>query len=106
MTFDQFQQECLVLSAFKSNPNFDLKYWGLALAGEAGEVADEIKKCIRDENFILTEERRQLMLNEMANVLYYLSRMATELEVGLEALAIRQIELTTIKKLQKERETQ
>ena len=98
MTFNEFQDECIKTSAFKDNPLFDLRYWALAIAGESGEVADEIKKSIRDENFILTPQRKELLLNEMANVLYYLSRMSTDLGVTLESLAERQIQLCLMKK--------
>jgi len=98
VTLQEFQQSCLDNSAFKDSPLYDLRYWGLAIAGEAGEVADEIKKCIRDENFILTPQRKELILNEMANVLYYLSRISSNLGVELESLTERQIELCLKKK--------
>jgi NTP pyrophosphatase (non-canonical NTP hydrolase) len=102
MTFNEFQQECIENSAFKDNPNFDIRYWALALAGESGEVADEVKKMLRDDGWSrwveIEDHRKELILNEMANVLFYLARMASNLNVNLEELPHRQIRLCIEKK--------
>ena len=55
---------------------------GLAIAGEAGEVADEIKKINWYDNGKLTIERRLNMKNELGDLLWHLLETATS--VGYE----------------------
>jgi NTP pyrophosphatase (non-canonical NTP hydrolase) len=58
-----------------------LTYVGLGIAGEAGEVADDIKKMIRDDNNVLTPERRHRLLLETGDVLFYITRLCRHLGV-------------------------
>ncbi|HYB24348.1 MAG TPA: nucleoside triphosphate pyrophosphohydrolase family protein, partial [Solirubrobacteraceae bacterium] len=64
-----------------------LAYPALGLAGEAGEVAEHAKKAIRDDGGVVTEERRVAMAKELGDVLWYVSQLATELELDLDEIA-------------------
>ena len=64
-----------------------LSYPALGLAGEAGEVAEQIKKSIRDDAGVLTAERREALAKELGDVLWYLAQLATELELELDEVA-------------------
>jgi NTP pyrophosphatase (non-canonical NTP hydrolase) len=64
-----------------------LAYPALGLAGEAGEVAEHAKKAIRDEQGIVSDERRQAMAKELGDVLWYVAQLATELELDLDEIA-------------------
>jgi NTP pyrophosphatase (non-canonical NTP hydrolase) len=64
-----------------------LAYPALGLAGETGEVAEHAKKAIRDDGGTITAERRAAMARELGDVLWYLSQLATELELDLDAIA-------------------
>ena len=68
-----------------------LIYPALGLAGEAGEVAEHVKKAIRDDGGEVSEERRTAMAKELGDVLWYVSQLASEL--GLELDEIAQINL-------------
>jgi NTP pyrophosphatase (non-canonical NTP hydrolase) len=61
----------------------ELEWLTLAMVGEAGEIANEVKKMRRDDGG-LGETRRQLVLNEMGNVMVYLTLMAAMLGVPME----------------------
>ncbi|MGH7974915.1 MAG: nucleoside triphosphate pyrophosphohydrolase family protein [bacterium] len=61
-----------------------LAYTILGLCSEAGEVAGKFKKCIRDDNSVLTEERRQQLIDETGDVLWYLARISQHLGTTLE----------------------
>jgi len=50
-----------------------LSYVTLGLAGEAGEVAEKVKKIIRDNNGEVSEEKRKEVLKELSDVFWYLS---------------------------------
>ena len=61
-----------------------LTYTALGLCGEAGEVAEKIKKFIRGDNSISLKED---LLYELGDVLWYLSNLAFELNYTLEDVA-------------------
>ena len=54
-------------------------YPALGLCGEAGEVADKVKKVLRDEAGVFSDERRQAIALELGDVLWYVSQLADEL---------------------------
>lgn len=64
-----------------------LVYPSLALAGEAGELANEVKKYLRDDRGVLTQERRHKMLLECGDVLWYTAKCARELGMTLAEVA-------------------
>lgn len=68
-----------------------LAYVGLGL-GEAGEVQGKLKKVIRDDNGVITEERRQEILDEVGDIIWYTVRLCDELNVGFDAVLTRNIE--------------
>ncbi len=87
MNFKTYQKISRKTAIYPDQGN-NIIYPTLGLAGEAGEVADIIKKSIRDnEGKIDTEIRAKLFL-ELGDVLWYLSAIATELDTSLEAIAI------------------
>ncbi len=62
-------------------------YTTLGLAGEAGEIPNKVKKIIRDDGGILTDEKRQAILDEIGDVLWYVARLADELGKRLGDIA-------------------
>jgi NTP pyrophosphatase (non-canonical NTP hydrolase) len=65
----------------------NLVYPTLGLAGEAGEVAEKVKKLIRDDAGVLSDERRAAIGAELGDVLWYVAQVATEAGLDLEELA-------------------
>ena len=64
-----------------------LTYLALGLNGEAGEVAEHIKKMIRDDGGTLTFERKQALKKEIGDVLWYVSELARRSGIYLEEIA-------------------
>lgn len=62
-------------------------YPTLGLCGEAGEVADKIKKVIRDRDGAFTPEVITALQLELGDVLWYVAQLATELGLDLEQVA-------------------
>lgn len=72
-----------------------LTYTALGCAGEAGELANKVKKIIRGDH-TLTDNVRDAILNEVGDVLWYLAQICETLDAGLGQVAIN-----NLKKLEK-----
>lgn len=62
--------------------------WGLGLTGEAGEVADLLKKHV----FHGHELDREKLVKELGDVLWYLAALADTLQTDLSAVMFKNIE--------------
>jgi NTP pyrophosphatase (non-canonical NTP hydrolase) len=65
----------------------NLLYPTLGLCGEAGEVAEKVKKMVRDDAGVLSPERREALAKELGDVLWYVAQLATEAGLDLDAVA-------------------
>ena len=68
-----------------------LCYTSLGL-GEAGEFQNQVKKILRDDKKILTEDRRQKLIDELGDILWYVANCASELGIPLEDVAVRNVD--------------
>ena len=91
MTFDEYQNKSRKTAIYpKVGENF--VYPTLGLAGETGEVAEKIKKVLRDKNGVISEETKVELNKELGDVLWYLSQLASELKISLDDIAESNIE--------------
>jgi len=74
-------------TAMYPNKGDNLTYPVLGLCGEAGEVAEKLKKMYRDDDGQLTPERREGLIGELGDVLWYVAAVASELNVTLSDVA-------------------
>jgi NTP pyrophosphatase (non-canonical NTP hydrolase) len=74
-------------TAVYPNQGDNLLYPTLGLCGEAGEVAEKIKKMVRDDDGILSDERRAALSKELGDVLWYVAQIATEADLDLAVIA-------------------
>lgn len=86
MNFEEYQKKSRVTAKY---PNADENYIypTLGLAGEAGEVAEKIKKVIRDKGGKIDDETCEAIKKELGGVLWYVAQLATELKIPLEEVA-------------------
>lgn len=68
-------------------PDAGIMYPALGLAGEAGEIANQVKKIIRDDGGTPTRERKAKIAKEMGDSLWYLAEVATQLGLQLSDIA-------------------
>tara|TARA_B100000745_G_C19907789_1_gene304423 strand:+ start:236 stop:514 length:279 start_codon:yes stop_codon:yes gene_type:complete len=71
---------------------FNLNYFALGLGGEVGEVQNEIKKLERDDNNHLTNERKQKILLELGDVMWYLSGILNTLDSSIDDILLLNME--------------
>jgi len=64
----------------------------LGLVGEAGEIANKVKKIQRDHASVMPEEMRQSLGQEIGDCLWYLAALAYELDFALCDLAEANLE--------------
>lgn len=86
MTFEEYQKESLK-TALYPNRGENFIYPTLGLAGESGEVAEKIKKVLRDKDGIIDETTKEKIKKELGDVLWYVSQLATELNLSLDEIA-------------------
>lgn len=91
MTFDEYQQLARRTANLKNSAEERRVNWALGLCGEAGEVAEHVKKLTFHGHMMSDFSRTQLLF-ELGDVLWYVSQMASELGADLERVAQMNIE--------------
>ena len=86
MDFQLYQERCRATARYPdagANPIYPT----LGLCGEAGEVADKVKKVLRDRQGRFSPEVIADLQLELGDVLWYVAQLATELGLELEQIA-------------------
>jgi NTP pyrophosphatase (non-canonical NTP hydrolase) len=86
LSFEEYQQQAQQ-TALYPNRLQNLQYPTLGLAGEAGEVANIVKKIERDFGGEITDETRAKLKDELGDVLWYIAACADELGLTLAEIA-------------------
>jgi NTP pyrophosphatase (non-canonical NTP hydrolase) len=87
-----FYQQASRATAVYPTDNNAIVYCTLGLCGEAGEVAEKIKKVIRDNEGVYSEQAKTNIKAELGDVLWYLSQLTTELGFDLHDVAAENLE--------------
>jgi NTP pyrophosphatase (non-canonical NTP hydrolase) len=86
MNFEDYQSEASQTALYPRRLS-NLEYPTLGLAGEAGEVANIVKKIQRDHGGVINDEIREKLKDELGDVLWYISACADELGITLGQIA-------------------
>lgn len=70
-----------------------IDYAAEGLGGEAGELLNQVKKITRDDDGVLTQERRSKLIEEIGGVLWYCAQMCTELRLTMGDVAAANLAL-------------
>ena len=90
MTFDDYQKKALSTNI---NPGTDIFFDRMfGLVGEAGEMADKVKKWIRDDQADWKKLDKDLMASELGDVLWYVATLADTLGFRLDEVARRNVD--------------
>lgn len=88
MDFDKYEKLASRTGVFEGkvaeNP---LMYLGLGVTSEAGEVADKIKKIMRNDQGIISPEKKEALKLELGDVLWYLSQISKNLSIPFSEVA-------------------
>lgn len=91
MNFQEYQKEASRTAHYPRRLS-NLEYPTLGLAGEAGEVANIVKKIQRDHAGVIDDEIRGKLTDELGDVLWYISACADELGITLDKIAAFNVE--------------
>ena len=92
MTFEEYQEGAMSTAIYPD----ELIYPVLGLVGEAGEVAEKVKKFFRDNQFeVMCEdavaeipaETRMEIAKELSDCLWYVTAIASDIGYSLEEIA-------------------
>jgi NTP pyrophosphatase (non-canonical NTP hydrolase) len=86
MNFTEYQNLALATAIYPKK--YETIYPALGLCGEAGEVAEKIKKSIRDGLHNWPDEQfKEELTKELGDVLWYISALASDLDISLNEIA-------------------
>lgn len=83
MTLNEYQKHALETAIYEEK----IIYPTLGMTGEAGEVADKVKKVIRDNRKEFTPEIKAEIMKEIGDVLWYCATLSHDLGYSLEEVA-------------------
>lgn len=88
MTFNEYQKQAITTLTIDEGAGLNLiAYMTLGLAGETGEIAEKIKKIIRNHEGDFSKLDKEDMTKELGDVLWYLSALSTQLGIDLGEVA-------------------
>ena len=85
MDFNIYQRSASETAVYAEE--YKVMYPALGLAGEAGEVANKVKKVFRDGTDNLPENWKDNIASEIGDVLWYCAALASDLGYSLEDIA-------------------
>lgn len=85
MEIDAYQLAALKTAVYSHD--HEIPYLALALCGEAGEVADKVKKALRDKGGEFTPGTCRALAFELGDCLYYLAVLARAIGYDLSEIA-------------------
>ena len=91
MDFKTYQKQARLTAQYPNLGSNNI-YPTLGLVGEAGEVAEKVKKVIRDNKGIFDDESKKGIKKELGDVLWYLSNLCNEFDFNLEEVALQNLD--------------
>lgn len=85
MKLDEYQQTALSTAICPHDR--DIPYLALALCGEAGELANKVKKVIRDQGGAFYSPAIRELGMELGDILWYTAVLADKLDYKLSEIA-------------------
>ena len=86
MDLNEYQHKSRATARYPNVGNNPI-YPTLGLSGEAGEVADKVKKVLRDKNGVFDNEQKEQIKMELGDVLWYIAQLSSELGLELDDVA-------------------
>lgn len=95
MNIDDFQKHAVDTASITQKGTPALSHRGFGIAGEAGHIAQIIKKIIRDKDGSATTEDTELLKKRLGDVLYYTALLAEYFDLSLSDIAEQNMRQST-----------
>lgn len=96
-SFSDYEKLCEDTKCLPDSGTMNGLIWSvLALAGETGEVAEQVKRISRDDNSVLTEERLRKIIGELGDVAFCLVACILELGSVAKQAGLSDVDLAKI----------
>jgi NTP pyrophosphatase (non-canonical NTP hydrolase) len=89
MHWDEYQEKAADTAVYPqagTRSMLAILYTALGLAGEAGEVANQVKKIFRDDEGVVRPDRIARIRQELGGTFWYLAQLMNELEIEGEGV--------------------
>ena len=83
LTLDEYQKMAMETAIYPQ----PIIYPTLGLTGEAGEVSDKVKKVLRDNDSVFTDEKKLEIAKEIGDVLWYCATLSHDIGYTLSDIA-------------------
>lgn len=90
MDFKDYQEQAVKTAIYGAGHS--VIYPALGLANEAGEVLGKIKKVLRDNNGVYTNDHKKAIGDEIGDVLWYMAALSRDLGISLTDIATGNIQ--------------
>ena len=91
MEFNEYQKLARTTAIYKDKGK-NYIYPVLGLCGESGEVAEKIKKIIRDGDGTISKEQKVELEKELGDILWYIANLGVELGLKMDSIASKNID--------------
>ena len=92
MTLDEYQKRALSTNINMADAKTVFYDRMFGLVGESGELADKVKKWIRDNDADWEKLDKVMMMDELGDVLWYVATLADTLGYSLDEVAAHNVE--------------
>lgn len=86
MNLQEYQKKARDTAIYLKVENSRLIYPALGLVGECGEVAEKVKKLIRDDNWEMKPDRMKAITKELGDCCWYLANICSDLSLDLDII--------------------
>ena len=85
LTFTKYQEKASATAVYPAA--MKVLYPAMGLPSEVGEFLNKLKKVYRDDEGVLTADKRAELQDEMGDILWYIAQLCNDLDISMEFAA-------------------
>lgn len=101
MNFNEYQKKAQTTAQFPTDITLHVStyyenplpwiYPAIGLAGETGELLNKLKKVIRDNEGVITENMNMMIIDEIGDVMWYIAMLCNTLGYDMDIVMNRNV---------------
>jgi len=85
LTFTSYQDKASTTAIYPDS--MKVLYPAMGLPSEVGEMLNKLKKVFRDDEGVITADKRAELQDELGDVLWYIAQLSNDLDISMEFAA-------------------